>query len=144
MYYTNTHTDTWKGTGRRVAPADNQFRCESVCYSEKMSKRRREASRRASALHGTRSASSTGSGDWSAPLPVEDPVQKACTAEEWCAASFCAGVQRLQHRRGKVRGRARRRSQRARCARSVSQVNMRVARHALIHDSLTHHTAWTA
>ena len=41
----------------------------------------REGFRHASASHATRSASSTGSGDRSVPLPVEDPVQKECTAD---------------------------------------------------------------
>jgi hypothetical protein len=47
----------------------------------------REASRRASASHGTLLADATGSGDGSTPLPVEGPVQKACTAEELCDPS---------------------------------------------------------
>ena len=42
------------------------------------------------------------------PLKYEDPVQKACTAEELCVHSFCAGSERSQHRRGDDGGRARR------------------------------------
>ena len=52
----------------------------------------REGSRRCSALHGTHSACATGTADRSPPVPIEDPVQKSCTAEECCVHSFCAGA----------------------------------------------------
>ena len=89
------------------------------------------------------------------PIRLDEPPSRVwALLERECVRVCCCRVAGhtfsmttlawLQRRRSEVCGRARRRSQRARCARSVSQVNMRVARHALIHDSLTHHTVWTA
>ena len=103
-----------------------------------------EGSRRASASHGTRSAPSTGSGDRSVPLPVEGPVQKACTADECCVPSAAQKSSAPSHHRGRVGGRAPRRSLCARWPRSMPEVSLRVWRHACTHDSLTHHAAWTA
>ena len=97
-----------------------------------------------SASHGTHSACATGTAERSPPVPVEDPVRKACTAEECRVHSACAGSERSQPGRGKVCGRARRRALCARCSRSVSQVSLRASRHARTHEYLTHHTAWTA
>ena len=50
----------------------------------------------------------------------------------------------MAHRRSDEGGRARRRALCPRCTRSAAQVSLRVCRHACTHDSLTHHTAWTA
>ena len=38
------------------------------------------------------SACVTGTADRSSLVPVEGPVQKACTSEECCVHSFCAGA----------------------------------------------------
>ena len=64
----------------------------------------------------------------------------------WAAATPSAWrrEQRPRPRRGKVGGRARRRALCARCSRLVSQVSLRVSRHARTHEHLLHHTAWTA
>ena len=97
-----------------------------------------------SASHGMHSACATGTAERSPPVPVEDPVRKACTAEECRVHSACAGNERSQHRRDKVGGRARRRALCARCSRLVRQVSLRASRHARTHEHLMHHTAWTA
>ena len=103
-----------------------------------------EGSRRASASHGMRSAPSTVSGDRCDLLPVEGPVQKACTADECCFPPSAQESSAPRHRRGRVGGRALRRSLCAHGTRSMSEVSLRVWRHACTHDSLTHHTARTA
>ena len=103
-----------------------------------------EASRRASASHGTRSAIPTSTADRSPAVLVEGAVQKAQTADKYCVASCRTQVSAPPHRRGRVGERARRRSQRARYTCSVSEVSLRVSGHACTHDSLTHHTARTA
>ena len=97
-----------------------------------------------SASHGTLPACATGTADRSPAVPIEDPVRKACTPEECCVHSACAGSERSQPGLGKVGGRARRRSLCARCSRLVRQVSPRAARHARTHEYLMHHTAWTA
>ena len=94
--------------------------------------------------HGTLPACATGTADRSPAVPIEDPVRKACTPEECCVHSACAGSERSQPRRSKVGGRARRRALCARCSRLVRQVSPRAARHARTHEYLMHHTAWTA
>ena len=94
-----------------------------------------------SASHGMHSACATGTAERSPPVPVEDPVRKACTAEECRVHSACAGNERSQHRRDKVGGRARRRALCARCSRLVRQVSLRASRHARTHEHLMHHTA---
>ena len=92
----------------------------------------------------TCTAPSTGSGGRCALLPVEGPVQKACTADE-CRVPLAAQESSApRHRRGRVGGRALRRSLCAHDTRSMSEVSLRVWRHACTHDSLTHHAAWTA
>ena len=97
-----------------------------------------------SASNGTLPACATGTADRSPPVPIEGPRAKACTVDELCVPSACAGSERSQHRRGDDGGRARRRALHARWTRLVSQVSLRVDRHACTHESLTHHTAWTA
>ena len=97
-----------------------------------------------SGSHCTLPAIAIGTADRSPAVPIEDPVRKACTAEECRVHSACAGSERSQPRRGKVGGRARRRALCARCSRLVRQVSLRADRHACTHESLTHHTAWTA
>ena len=104
----------------------------------------REGSRHASASHGTRSASSTGSGDRCALLPVEGAVQKSCTADELCDPSRRTGGKPTQRRRGQVGERARRRALCARRTRSMPLVTLRVPRHACTHDSLTLYTVRSA
>ena len=103
-----------------------------------------EGSRRASGSHDTRSAPSAGSGDRSVPLPVEDPVQKARTADECRVPRTAQESSAPRRRRGRVGGRAQRRSLCAHGTRSMSEVSLQVWRHACTHDSLTHHAAWTA
>ena len=103
-----------------------------------------DGSRRASALHGTRSASSTRTAGRSVPVPAEGPVKKARTADECRVPSAAQESSAPQHRRGRVGGRQLRRSLCARGTRSMSEVSLRVWRHACTHDSLTHHTEWTA
>ena len=107
----------------------------------------REGSRRDSASHGTHSACATGSAGRSAPLPNEGPMRIRCALEECCAHSFCAGAvsaDALRHGRRNDGERPRRCATWPRWPRSVSQVSLRVARHASSHDSLSHHTAWMA
>ena len=103
-----------------------------------------EGSRRASASHGTRSAPQTGTAGRSVPVPVEGPTQKACTADECRHPRRRRFRSAPRHRRGRVGGRALRRSLCAHGTRSMSEVSLRVWRHACTHDSLTHHAAWTA
>ena len=102
-----------------------------------------EASRLASASHGTHPACATGSGGRSVPLPVEGPMQKARTADECCAASFCARRFAPRHRRYEVGGRARRRSLRVRCTQLVPQASLPAAEGACTHGMLEHHTVLT-
>ena len=102
-----------------------------------------EASRLASASHGTHPACATGSGGRSVPLPVEGPMQKARTADECCAASFCARRFAPRHRRYEVGGRARRRSLRVRCTQLVPQASLPAAEGACTHAMLAHHTVLT-
>ena len=103
-----------------------------------------EGSRRASASHGTRSAPQTGTAGRSVPVPVEGPTQKACTTDECRHPRAAQESSAPRHRRGRVGGRAPRRSLCAHGTRSMSEVSLRVWRHACTHDSLTHHAAWTA
>ena len=79
-----------------------------------------------------------GTADRSPAVPIEDPVRKACTAEECRVHSACAGSERSQHRRRDDGGRARRRDRCSLWSRSASQVSLRVARQACTHISLTH------
>jgi len=100
------------------------------------------------AVCATRSAGETGSRDSCALLPVEGPVQQACTAEEWCMSSFCAGVQRSGSQPHStnaakcVAGQMATLATRSLCELGVAG-SMRVAKRALIHDSLTHHIRMT-
>ena len=105
--------------------------------------RRPEASRHASASHGTHPACATGTGGRSVPVPVEGPMQKSRTAEECCVHSFCARRFAPRHRRYEVGGRARRRSLRVRCTQLVPQASLPAAEGACTHDMLAHHTVLT-
>jgi len=58
--------------------------------------------------------------------------------------SVCARRWPPRHRRGRAGDRAQRRSLCARCTRSMSEVSLRLWRHACMHDSLTHHAARVA
>ena len=65
-----------------------------------------EGSCLASASHAMQPACTTRTGDRSAPVRVEDPVQTDCTADECCAASFCAGLAADPHTRMVVAARS--------------------------------------
>ena len=87
-----------------------------------------------SASHGTQPACAAGTADGSPPVPIEDRVRKACTAEELCVHSVCAGTSAVQHRRRNDGGRTRRHALRtlaglAWCPRQVrEQLHMRDSR----------------
>ena len=102
-----------------------------------------EASRLASASHGTRPACATGTGGRSVPVPVEGPMQKSRTAEECCVHSFCATGLAQRHRRCEVGGRARRRSFCVRCTPFISEASIPAAEGACTHAMLAHHTVLT-
>ena len=97
-------------------------------------------------------ACATGTADRSPPVPVvgiEGPrVQKAFTAEECCAHSFCTGasvhdtdVAMMEERRTST-------TSRSLCSLNslgtVSQASLRAAKHARMHYSHADHTACTA
>ena len=129
------------GSGR-VAPADKHstVKCKLFRESELTS---REASRCASASHGTRSALSTGTADRSPAVPVEGFVQKARTADKCCAHSFRTQVSAPQHRCTDVGERARRRSLCLRCTWLIPEASLQVAGGAYTHGICTHHMALT-
>ena len=102
-----------------------------------------EASRHASASHGTLPACATGTAGGCPAVPVEGPMQKARTAEELCVHSFALAGSRSRHRRCEVGGRARRRSFCVRCTPFISEASIPAAEGACTHAMLAHHTVLT-
>ena len=102
-----------------------------------------EASRHASASHGTLPACATSTAGGCPAVLVEGPMQKARTAEELCVHSFALAGSRSRHRRCEVGGRARRRSFCVRCTPFISEASIPAAEGACTHDMLAHHTVLT-
>ena len=108
-----------------------------------MELRRREASRHASASHGTLPACATSTAGGYPAVLVEGPMQKARTAEELCVHSFALAGLAQRHRRCEVGGRARHRSICLRCTPLVSEASLPAAEGACTHGMLEHHTVLT-
>ena len=94
---------------------------------------RREGSRAASASHGTRCASSTGTGPTSAAVPVEGPVRIASTVTELWWHSARRRAQLPWRGRGKVGGRARGRSLCVQWTWLPPQPSLPPQKHAYVH-----------
>ena len=97
---------------------------------------RPEGSRHASPLHAMQPAPSERTGDRSVPVRSEDPVQKSCTADECCAARFCAGLLAGRLACGTHGHFARRRALWSRCTPLVSQPRLPASTHACEHAVL--------
>ena len=81
-------------------------------------------------------APSERTGDRSVPVRSEDPVQKSCTADEWCAPSLCGGLPAGRLACGNHGHFARRRALWSRCTPLVSQPRLPASTHACEHAVL--------
>ena len=95
-----------------------------------------EGTRHASPLSAMQPAPSERTGDRSVPVRSEDPVQKYCTADEFCVPPFCAGLLAGRPACGNDGHFARRRALCSRCTPLVSEPRLPAFSHASEHGML--------